>query len=118
MKAHLRVHYNTPIYFCFFCRRASATHLGNHLRQCAPYFEESIRSEVNAICKRFALFIAHFLMDRKRCCCLKNWYFFSKELVYEDFRQVTKAMCAREQISITAEDIEALLGEKKFILAG
>ena len=35
--------------------------LGNHLRQCAPYLEESGQSEVNAICKRFALFLAHIL---------------------------------------------------------
>ena len=64
----------------------------------------------------FSLHSFWLMVNAARAC--KNEYFFSKELVYEDFRQVAKAMCAREQTPITAEDIEALLGEKKFQLVG
>ena len=62
----------------------------------------------------FSLHSFWLMVNAARAC--KNEYFFSKELVYEDFRQVAKAMCAREQTPITAEGIEALLGEKKFKL--
>ena len=49
--------------------------------------------------------------EQKKCS-----NFFSRALEYNDFRLVAQAMYARDEKQLEAEKIEAILGEKKFVL--